>query len=434
MNLEDVKYYFQTEKDKRVSKIEENYKNYTSSICNKIKMTVYDKIKDYFRDIDLKRIESYLDDNFINPIMNNSQKYIGEIDGALYNLIYSISRDLEESIEESRINASIDQSVSEITMANSLNNLNTNISECLASLRSYVCYSYQTPFFSHSQIENLYFDLEHDLRNYLTSEVNKLAEFMNTETKKELNSLSTNYKNQIHEFRSQEKNSSLESEYAPIIEMAGLRVVKENDTMYIVDQDNNYHEFDGDRRTIDNQFTMLSNNIGEYSIADFTRNISIISDNLTTRIINKETNERIKIEYGFDGYEFTINEKKIEDKQGRKDFINMLYQNYPGVYNHLCEDPFLGKECRDAINEINEIVSANAAMFIDDFKKDTESMLNELDQVEQSQNEQAFFSDEEKSLDDQIFELEQNPIVQRYLELKKLQEEKNNDVLSAILL
>lgn len=112
MNLEDVKYYFQTEKDKRVSKIEENYKNYTSSICNKIKMTVYDKIKDYFRDIDLKRIESYLDDNFINPIMNNSQKYIGEIDGALYNLIYSISRDLEESIEESRINASIDQSVS----------------------------------------------------------------------------------------------------------------------------------------------------------------------------------------------------------------------------------------------------------------------------------------------------------------------------------
>lgn len=435
MDIEDLIYYLKSEKNKSVARIEEKYKNYTSTNCKRIKLAISDKIKGYFHDINFSKVEKYLDDNFFTPIMSHQKNYVGEIDSLIHTMVSSISRDLEESREESRINNTIDETIIEINRTNLFKHFNEYMNECISCLGSYILYSYQSPLYSRSQIENLYYTLEDDLRKYMTSEINKLTNSMNTETEKELYSLSSNYKNQIHEFRNQNKSNALESEYKTVIEMAGLSLVKENDKMYIVDQNNNYHELEENRRTTDNQYNILSNNIGEYSIADFSRNISIISDSLTTRIINKETNERIKIEYGFDGYEFMINEKKIEDKQGRKDFINMLYQNYPGVYRHLCSDPFLGKECIDTIAEINKPnVSANAAMFISDFKKNTESMLNELDQ-----NEQAFITEEEKSLDDEIFELEQNPLVQRYLELKRIQEEQqkkeqDSQVLKAVLL
>lgn len=427
MNMEELNYYLNSERNKAIAKIEENYSEIIKKSTSRFNQNLLPIIQKYFKDVRVSKMEEFCENELVYQITNQS-KSMNELETLLNDLVTSTSREVENGSEESKINANIDHIISVINKTTSFTWINEYINDYLRKLRSFFFFSYESPLVSTSQVEKLYNDLQEELRKHLINEANKIDSSMKETIKNELNSLSSNYKNQIHEFRNQantDKNVNMK-EFQTIIAMAGLSLVNQGHQDYIVDPTtNNLHELDENGRTKDNRFTILSNKIGEYSIGDSEKNISIISDSLTTRIINKETNERIKIEYGFDGYEFTINERKIEDQDMREEFIIMLYEKYPGVYKHLCEDPFLGEECISVISKNNESKTNITAS--------AESLLNELDREETvNTNTQAFISDTDKSIDDEIFELEQNPIVQRYLELKKQQEEKNT-ILHVIL-
>ncbi len=434
MDMEELNYYFKSEKNRAMAQIEESYNEIIKKSTSKFNQGLISKILQYFKDIRVNKIQDLCENELVNPILNNEQKWMNGIDTHLNDLVYSTARDIEASAEESKLSANIDRTISVINATTSFTWINEYINDYLSKLRSFFFFSYESPLFSTSQVEKNYMDLQEELKRYLINEVNKVDSSMKETIKKELDSLRSNYKNQIHEFRNQvniNKNTNMK-EFQTIIAMAGLSLINQGHQDYIVDPTtNNLHELDENGRTKDKRFTVLSNKIGEYSIGDSEKNISIISDSLTTRIIDKETNERIKIEYGFDGYEFTINDRKIEDSEMRKEFIIMLFEKYPGVYKHLCDDPFLGEECISVISKNNE--SKNTDMSLNNVNASPESLLDELDNEEPvNTNEQAFIGDTEKSIDDEIFELEQNPIVQRYLELKKQQEE-HNTILHEIL-
>lgn len=423
MDIEELNYYFKSEKNKTIVKIEENHNGYVKTATSKFNQNLLSIIQQYFKDVRNSKIQQLCEDELINPVIKSHQSFIKDIDSVLSSLIHSATINIEEGQEENKINAGIDQTISDINKKSSSISINGYINDYLSKLRSFFYYSYESPFVSRSQVERIYTDLQAELAKYLTNETNKIEDNLKETIKKELSSLSSKYKNQIHEFRNQTKSNSNMSEYQSIIEMAGLYLVTRGNQNYIVEPSTNeYHELETNGQTTDNRFAILSNQIGEYSIEDSTKNISIISDSLITRITNNETNERIKIEYGFDGYEFSLNERKIEDPEKRKEFIIMIHERFPGVYKHLCADPFLGQECANVIAE-KEQTSKNAAMFIDEVQENTANLLNELDEEEKADNnEQAFISDPEKSIDEELFELEQNPAVKRYIELKNQQE------------
>lgn len=436
MDFEDLRHFFTNEKNKRVVRVEENYVSYIKRVTPSIKANLVEKIKKYFKDVRTVKMDEIFDNEISFSLMNSSMRCVSELETILNGLISSTTRELEDESEESKINANIDQTVSVINKTTSFRWISEYINNYLSKLQSYFYYTYQSPLVSMSQVETLFTDLKGELNSYLIQEANKIDSTMKSTIETEINSLSSEYKNQIHEFRSKANkvDNNYRSKYQGIVELAGLRIVNQGDQDYLVEPTTNeFHELNENGRTTDNRYAILSNKIGEYTIGDMEQNITIISDNLTTRIINKNTNDRIKIESGFDGYEFTINDKKITTPEEKQEFVVMLSNDYPGVYNFICSEPFWGKEYSQMVEEYkNKIHSKNAEAFIDGPNETTQSLLAELDEQEAiSNNAAAFKTDdnepEELNIDDEIFELEQNPIVQRYLELKKLKEQSNND-------
>lgn len=443
MDLEDLHYFFKSEKNKRVTRIEENYVSYLKRVTPNIKANLNEKIKNYFRDVRTVQMDELFDNEMSFPLMNSSMRSVNELETILNDLVSSTTRKLEEEAEESNINANIDQTISVINKTTSFRWISGYISNYLLKLQSYFYYRYQSSLVSLNQVERLFTDLKGELNSYLINEANKIEETMKAKINEELDSLSSLYKDKIHEYRRQSNsvNSNYQSQYQDIVSLAGLKIISQGGQEYLVDSSNEYHELKENGRTADNRYAILSNRIGEYTIGDMQQNMTIISDNLTTRIINKNTNDRIKIEYGFDGYEFTINDKKIETSEEKQEFVVMLSKQYPGVYNFICRETFYGKEYIQMVEQYKEnIHSKNAQAFIDEKTTAPESLLEELDEETKTrENEESLVSDlesDELSIDDEIFKLEQDPNVQRYLELMRLkeQQEENSNALEAILL
>lgn len=442
MDIEELRHLFLSEKKRIVINIEKEYLGYIKKLDLHLRDNLRNKIIDYFQDAEVSKLDKFYDNEFSFLLFNNENKSIKDLSDILDDLIYSTIRELDNSSEESKINSDIDYKLEVINRTVSFKWINEYINGYLAKIKSYFYYQYKSSLLSERQIEDGFTDLKEELRKYLIDEINKVDSAMKKSIKDELSSLSIIYKTKIHEFLTQSNKVSFNvSAFQSIIEMAGLKLVSEGIYNYIVNPTTNEkHMLEENGHTVDEKYIVLANGIGEFSIGDNIKNVNIISDNLTTKIIKKDTNDRIKIEYSFSGYEFTVNDRLLEDPEDRKNFLIMLYHEFPSICQHICSEPFFGPECKKIIDDFIEgKTSNNEKTSIDE---NTQSLLNELEQGQESfdqvlypviDQEESIITDSDISLDDEIFKLEQDPIVQKYIELKKLQAERKESQGSMLL-
>ncbi len=384
-------------------------------------------------------------DNSLMPYLKNASKQIANKNSQKLDSITSSVSRMSATKKGSSLESSFTMLINEFKRNQEFRILEKVVVE-FADYVAKTIYSLDYPGVSHQNLDSIIHDISQSLKRYLMKTIVKVQDLYSESLASILKTYREQVLESINNYQQQLNSVTLEEleQYKDAISLTGKDIEEIDGILYFVDKNTRVKNqivksATGDIRTPNNDL-LISVDRAKTLIIDNEN--TIIMSTAGIALGTPTDLYAMEIRFNSGSYEFYANSNIQTDSYKISKILTALGQNFPIINSKLMKDPNFRQICENVQKQVNQ-----NAIFIDTpkqentvgvrteapnnaaaFKTDSYSTQNGEPQQQEEQHTDI-------SLDDRIFALEQNPIVQEYLALvEQRQNELEGNIVEGITL